>query len=862
MLIRWKRLLAVLAIFIVSSAAETLYANPIPTPMLGIAKGDVDIVVYPSREGYNAYVHCSYLVENLYDGSVIMSFPVPPSAEEINVLVDDTPVFWKWTGENYKTEIGNYPLIRWAINDRLGQFELEVFYHQKIAGAAGQWELLYALGTGVLTKPMTRRITMNFRIAVLGNVKSYTAMLGNEIVESGSVSETPFTAQYMFQSDLGAFREDFIFIFNSSHPGMHGLLFFTGKKVYEEGDVVLFTLQNRGTESIHLRSSAPWTIGGLKHGFTTVFVPQALQVVTDVKPGESLSWSWNQKNMSGEQVAPGMYAVLLHADSHYLVAPFIIRRRAEFPGVLNATVRLYPDKASISLDAFLKKAPSEVEAYRNLTARIVAVPHGTRLIGSLYLDGEMRPEHLSNTSLRTISVSAVYGRRGGDGDFTAIFSPSKEKPLESITAKFIAERIGNTSILEIDGNATIDFSEDHLSKEAAATIEMYAAALSTQSGFEKIKKTIEDGANGTFILKNLTLFWDRDECLLRASAKIQMNASVLCRLIFSTPSLILKTRNVPQINVGAEETASISSAGLKMLFDADTGIFDIDLIVMVDGVAAETLEKISNAAISRMMGRFPALSALSGRLGSYKVAIHKKFSFVLSVPENRLQISGVSLQYRDDPAQTPFSLFKDISRISMLPRNVMLKIEAGSNSREEVILKTPSGRETDVILLIENMTALNDVTFEIETNPWRVADYQLYRESLSMGAATYDAVIATNSTLRKLEVEPNRIIINVEGASQQAGALNFVVPKEAFGNVEPNNINVSVDGESVGWLMTETNESCSIFVAYPYYANTIEISWAPLSRGHPITTLMMAALVAVAVVAAILLAVILKKHRR
>jgi len=599
----------------------------------------------------------------------------------------------------------------------------------------------------------------------------------------------------------------------------------------------------------------------VKYGFATVFVPQALQVVTEVKPGESISWSWNQKNMGGEQVAPGMYAVLLRADNHYLIAPFIIRRRVEFPGALNATIRIYPCKASISLDAHLKKAPSEVEAYRNFTARIVAVPHGTHLIGSLYLDGEMRPERLSNMSLRILNASIVYGKRGGDGNFTAIFSPSKETPLESITAKFIATRIENASFLEIDGNATVDFSEEHLSKEAAATVEMYVAARSTQSGFEKIKKTIEDSTNGTLILKNLTLFWNRNECLLRASAKMQMNVSALWRLAFSTSSLILKTRNMPQINIGAEETASISLAGLKMFFDADTSIFDIDLLVAVQGDAAKAIEKIGNTIISRVIERIPAASVLSGRLRNYKVGIHKKFCLVLNIPENRLQISGISLQHRDDPIQTPIHLLKDISGISMIPRNVMLKIEAGSNSREEVVFKTPSGEETSVILLIENVTALDDMTFEIEANPWRVADYHLYRESLTIGAATYDAIIATNSTLRRLEAEQNRIVINVEGSPRLTGALNLVVSKEAFGNAEPDNIEVSVDGESTGWLMAEINGNYSILVTYPQHFNTIEISWASPSRGPSSTMLMIVSLIAIAAVAAILLAVILKKKR-
>lgn len=83
----------------------------------------------------------------------------------------------------------------------------------------------------------------------------------------------------------------------------------TDKSTYTPGETVQIAFQNTGSVTIELPNSAPWTI---KDGLgRVVFTPIAAQVITNVAPGETRTWSWNGRDNFGNYVAPGTYTVEL-----------------------------------------------------------------------------------------------------------------------------------------------------------------------------------------------------------------------------------------------------------------------------------------------------------------------------------------------------------------------------------------------------------------------------------------------------------------------------------------------------------------------------------------------------------------------
>ncbi|MBC7097501.1 S8 family serine peptidase [Candidatus Bipolaricaulota bacterium] len=83
----------------------------------------------------------------------------------------------------------------------------------------------------------------------------------------------------------------------------------TDKGSYVQGETVVITFRNAGAVTIDLPSVAPWTI--LDQAGRVVYAPYAAMVVTQVAPGETRSWTWDQRDNSGDQVRPGSYTVEL-----------------------------------------------------------------------------------------------------------------------------------------------------------------------------------------------------------------------------------------------------------------------------------------------------------------------------------------------------------------------------------------------------------------------------------------------------------------------------------------------------------------------------------------------------------------------
>jgi hypothetical protein len=90
------------------------------------------------------------------------------------------------------------------------------------------------------------------------------------------------------------------------------LLMITRKAEYVEGELVSFTIENICSETVTLRTGAPWRIQKeVDEKWENVFVPLAIQVITPLEPGEVRSWSWNQRGQYGNYTGIGQYRVLL-----------------------------------------------------------------------------------------------------------------------------------------------------------------------------------------------------------------------------------------------------------------------------------------------------------------------------------------------------------------------------------------------------------------------------------------------------------------------------------------------------------------------------------------------------------------------
>jgi hypothetical protein len=89
-------------------------------------------------------------------------------------------------------------------------------------------------------------------------------------------------------------------------PPLPAIKFITDKNTYTQGELVMFTVINNGTETIDLPNSAPWWVENAKTG-ERVFTPIAAEVITPLDPGQSKSWTWDQNDSEGMQVPPSTY---------------------------------------------------------------------------------------------------------------------------------------------------------------------------------------------------------------------------------------------------------------------------------------------------------------------------------------------------------------------------------------------------------------------------------------------------------------------------------------------------------------------------------------------------------------------------
>ncbi len=87
----------------------------------------------------------------------------------------------------------------------------------------------------------------------------------------------------------------------------------TSKTSYVQGETVTIIFRNTGTVGIILPNSAPWRV---KDAFgQVVFSPAAAMVIVSVAPGETRTWTWDQRDNFGRQVPPGTYTVELSTQN-------------------------------------------------------------------------------------------------------------------------------------------------------------------------------------------------------------------------------------------------------------------------------------------------------------------------------------------------------------------------------------------------------------------------------------------------------------------------------------------------------------------------------------------------------------------
>ena len=166
-----------------------------------------------------------------------------------------------------------------------------------------------------------------------GDIVSYTWDFGDGTTGSGAVVQHAYSAPGTYTVRLtvrdryGRTDSDTATATVRPAPTPQGRLT-TDKSAYAPGETVRIAFANVGPVTITLPNTAPWTIRDA-HG-RIVYTPTAAMVLTPVAPGASKSWSWNQRDNSGNQVPPGTYTVELRtSDAGTFTASFTIRAPAK-----------------------------------------------------------------------------------------------------------------------------------------------------------------------------------------------------------------------------------------------------------------------------------------------------------------------------------------------------------------------------------------------------------------------------------------------------------------------------------------------------------------------------------------------------
>ncbi len=119
----------------------------------------------------------------------------------------------------------------------------------------------------------------------------------------------------------------------------------TDKTVYLQGEPVQIMFQNTGNVAIELPNAAPWVVRDA--GGRAVFTPVAAQVLVQVAPGATRTWTWDQRDNAGNQVPPGTYTIELQTrNAGTFTASFTIQAPAR-PDLVVDSVTFTPSAPTL-----------------------------------------------------------------------------------------------------------------------------------------------------------------------------------------------------------------------------------------------------------------------------------------------------------------------------------------------------------------------------------------------------------------------------------------------------------------------------------------------------------------------------------
>jgi len=133
---------------LLSIAIASVEANPIPMYPITFGGEEIDATISYAGPVIYARVNGTYAFGASDPPSeTTMDYPVPSSASNISVKIDETPLAWNWNNTHYDTVIGDYPFINWWIFPVPASFIISVHYEHPVPLIEGKYKFLYALGS-------------------------------------------------------------------------------------------------------------------------------------------------------------------------------------------------------------------------------------------------------------------------------------------------------------------------------------------------------------------------------------------------------------------------------------------------------------------------------------------------------------------------------------------------------------------------------------------------------------------------------------------------------------------------------------------------------------------------------------------
>ena len=97
---------------------------------------------------------------------------------------------------------------------------------------------------------------------------------------------------------------------------------YVDKTLYPQGQMVRVTLHNGSKKSVTRPSGAPWSVTDADGD--TVYRPRAIQKLSTLRAGQSLTWTWDQIAENGKHLNAGLYSVSSKTSAGELRCDFFV----------------------------------------------------------------------------------------------------------------------------------------------------------------------------------------------------------------------------------------------------------------------------------------------------------------------------------------------------------------------------------------------------------------------------------------------------------------------------------------------------------------------------------------------------------